>query len=101
MRSLWGTMRAIRIGMLSLACLTGAVWGALPGRSVLAVEVRIEAERFIYDREKNTIAYENGRLRAGGLTFFASRMELDTKARVAHSKGPVRFQSGHLRRRAV
>ncbi|MEE8435972.1 MAG: hypothetical protein V3S64_14400 [bacterium] len=89
-------MRAIRIGMLSVACLAGAIWGTMPGRSALAVEVQIEAERFIFDREKNTIVYENGRLRAGGLTFFASRMELDTKARIARAKGLIRFQSDKM-----
>lgn len=88
-------MRAIRIAMLSVACLAGAIWGA-PGWSALAVEVSIEAERFIFDREKNTISYENGRLRAGGLTIFASRMVLDTKAKVARAKGLIRFQSDKM-----
>ena len=89
-------MRAMRVGMLSVACLAGAIWGTPPGRSALAVEVQIEAERFIFDREKNTISYENGRLRAGGLTFFASRMELDTKTRIARSKGLIRFHSDKI-----
>ena len=94
MGSLWGMMRAIRIGMLSVACLAGAMWGALPAAQ--ALEVRIEAERFILDREKNTISYQNGRLQAGGLTFFASRMELDIKARIARSSGLIRFQSDKM-----
>ncbi len=66
----------------------------LPGAgSAQAAELQVEAPRFTFDQASNIYTYEDGRLTLGGLSLFASRMELNASTGKIHASGFIRVET--------
>ena len=67
--------------------------GLLGTGSARAAELQVEAPRFTFDKAKNVYTYEDGRLTLGGLSLFASLMELDAGTGKVHASGFIRVET--------
>lgn len=67
--------------------------GFLPGGMAAAAEVVIETTRFTIDKETGITTYEDGLFRAGNITLFAARLELDKSRQYLKAEGFIRVET--------